>query len=59
MVLRLSQLKSDEYDDLWKSVRTVQNALERHYQANGFNVAVQDGASSGQSVPHGRGSGAL
>lgn len=33
-------------------MRTVQNALERHYQASGFNVAVQDGASSGQSVPH-------
>ena len=26
--------------------------MESHYKATGFNVAVQDGRSAGQSVPH-------
>ena len=49
---KLSDLTNDEYDDLWRSVRTVQNALERHYNTGDFNVAVQDGKIAGQSVPH-------
>jgi len=51
-VPKLSQLTNDEYDDLWRSVRIVQHALENHYDAGGFNVAVQDGRDAGQSVPH-------
>lgn len=42
----------DEYDDLWMSVRVVQNVLRRCYAIDGFNVGVQDGKSAGQSVPH-------
>ena len=30
----------------------VQRTLTRVYKADGFNVAVQDGAAAGQSVPH-------
>lgn len=52
VVPRLSDLKTIEYQDLWTSVRLVQEALEKHYSAGGFNVAVQDGKVSGQSVPH-------
>ena len=52
VVPKLSQLTTEEYDDLWRSVRIVQNALEKHYDAGGFNVAVQDGKEAGQSVPH-------
>lgn len=52
IVPKLSQLTNEEYDDLWRSVRTIQNALENCYQAGGFNVAVQDGKVAGQSVPH-------
>jgi bis(5'-adenosyl)-triphosphatase len=52
IVPKLSQLTNEEYDDLWRSVRTIQNALESCYQAGGFNVAVQDGKVAGQSVPH-------
>jgi len=52
IVPKLSQLTNEEYDDLWRSVRTVQNALEKCYSAGGFNVAVQDGKQAGQSVPH-------
>eukprot|EP00560_Eucampia_antarctica_P001767 CAMPEP_0197837476 /NCGR_PEP_ID=MMETSP1437-20131217/32252_1 /TAXON_ID=49252 ORGANISM="Eucampia antarctica, Strain CCMP1452" /NCGR_SAMPLE_ID=MMETSP1437 /ASSEMBLY_ACC=CAM_ASM_001096 /LENGTH=206 /DNA_ID=CAMNT_0043444545 /DNA_START=138 /DNA_END=758 /DNA_ORIENTATION=- len=52
VVPRLSELNTEEYQDLWESVRIVQQALDKHYSAGGFNVAVQDGKSSGQSVPH-------
>jgi len=52
IVPKLSELTNEEYDDLWRSVRIIQNALESHYHAGGFNVAVQDGKMAGQSVPH-------
>lgn len=49
---RLSDLTSDEYSDLWASVRVVQNLVEEVYGANASNVAVQDGCGAGQSVAH-------
>lgn len=49
---KLADLADEEYDDLWRSARIIQKALESHYKATGFNVAVQDGRSAGQSVPH-------
>jgi Diadenosine tetraphosphate (Ap4A) hydrolase and other HIT family hydrolases len=52
IVEKLSDLTNEEYDDLWRSVRVVQNVLEMHYNAGGFNVSVQDGKVAGQSVPH-------
>lgn len=52
IVPELSQLTADEYDDLWRSVRTVQGMLQQTYSPGGFNVAVQDGTAAGQSVPH-------
>lgn len=48
----LSDLQDHEYDDLWKTVRKVQQALKKQYNCDAFNVAVQDGQSAGQSVPH-------
>jgi bis(5'-adenosyl)-triphosphatase len=48
----LSDLTDAEHTDLWQSVRTVQRMLKRHYNCTAFNVAAQDGAAAGQSVPH-------
>ncbi len=48
----VSQLNTEEYVDLWESVRKVQSALEKCYNAQGFNIAIQDGKAAGQSVPH-------
>ena len=48
----LSNLDEEEYDDLWKTVRIVQQILKQQYNCNAFNVAVQDGVGAGQSVPH-------
>lgn len=48
----LSDLSETEYLDLWSTVRRVQSLLKAHYQATAFNVAVQDGKDSGQSVNH-------
>ncbi|KAL7500536.1 hypothetical protein ACHAWT_008357 [Skeletonema menzelii] len=48
----MDDLHDHEYDDLWKTVRKVQRALKAKYNCDAFNVAVQDGESAGQSVPH-------
>ncbi|KAL9191464.1 hypothetical protein ACHAXT_001170 [Thalassiosira profunda] len=48
----LSDLDDEEYDDLWRSVRSVQKVLKQQYKCEAFNVAVQDGSGAGQSVPH-------
>lgn len=48
----MSDLSESEYLDLWSTVRHVQSLLKTHYQATAFNVAVQDGKDSGQSVVH-------
>ena len=52
VVPKVSELDTQEYIDLWESVRTVQNMLEKKYNAHGFNIAIQDGKAAGQSVPH-------
>ena len=68
VVPHLSDLTQEEYVDLWTTVRKVQHMLAKKYFADddnnnnndadaapaaaGFNVAVQDGRSAGQSVPH-------
>ena len=49
----LEDLTNDEYTDLWQSVRVVQRVLKKQFpDCKAFNVAVQDGAAAGQSVPH-------
>ena len=50
----LADLTLEEYQDLWLTVRVVQDVLKQHFQTSceAFNVAVQDGEAAGQSVPH-------
>lgn len=60
----LSDLTADEYTDLWQAVRVVQqDILQKHYFDNNnnsntassppaFNIAIQDGPTAGQTVPH-------
>jgi bis(5'-adenosyl)-triphosphatase len=52
VVPRMADLSDDEYSDLWTSVRKTQTVLTERYGPSSFNIAVQDGAASGQSVPH-------
>jgi len=52
VVSRLSDLTPEEYDDLWRTVRVVQSSLEEGMEYSASNVAIQDGTSAGQSVPH-------
>lgn len=63
---RLTDLTADEVTDLFTTVQKVQRMLARHYFAIGdgkrksvgkveggsFNIAIQDGKDSGQTVPH-------
>ncbi|CAK0869922.1 unnamed protein product [Prorocentrum cordatum] len=49
---RLSELSQAELVDLWCMVRQVQAAVRRRMGATAFNIAVLDGQSAGQPVPH-------
>ena len=49
---RLSDLTSDEVSDLFLIVQSVSQVVERVYKASALNIAMQDGADAGQSVPH-------
>jgi len=49
---RLQDLTQEEYTDLFQTVRIVQEKIEKHYNAKGSNVAIQDGKVAGQSVYH-------
>lgn len=49
---RLSDLTSDEASDLFLTVQRVGHMVERVCGASALNIAIQDGADAGQSVPH-------
>ncbi|KAL4789212.1 HIT-like domain-containing protein [Aspergillus venezuelensis] len=52
VVPRVSQLTPPETADLFLTVRRVGRMIERVYGATSLNIAIQDGAEAGQSVPH-------
>ena len=52
VVPRLSDLSQDEVVDLFLTVQRVGRMVERVYDASSLNIAMQDGAEAGQSVPH-------
>ncbi|KAK4463710.1 HIT-like domain-containing protein [Cladorrhinum samala] len=57
---RLTDLSAPELTDLWSAVQRVQRVLARYYfgsaddleSGGSFNLALQDGPESGQTVPH-------
>lgn len=49
---RLSDLTHTEVTDLFLTVQRVGSMIERVYNGTSLNVAMQDGADAGQSVPH-------
>ncbi|KAF2012971.1 HIT-like protein [Aaosphaeria arxii CBS 175.79] len=51
-VPRLSDLTPAEVSDLFQTVQRVSRTIERVFSASALNIAVQDGADAGQSVPH-------
>lgn len=51
-VARLKDLTTEEADDLWRSVKKVQNLLSTIYGSENFTTGIQDGPVSGQSVFH-------
>lgn len=52
VVPRLSDLSEAEVQDLFQTVQRVSRMVERVYKATALNIAIQDGAAAGQSVPH-------
>jgi ATP adenylyltransferase len=47
----LDQLDDDEYDELWRVVRTATAALASAFQPGGFNVGANLGKAGGAGVP--------
>ncbi|KAF8252955.1 HIT-like protein [Wilcoxina mikolae CBS 423.85] len=52
VVPRIHDLRPDEITDLFLTVQKLGSAIEKIYKAEGINIAIQDGAAAGQSVPH-------
>ena len=52
MTPRLSDLTQAEITDLFLTVQRVGRMIERVFNATSLNIAMQDGAAAGQSVPH-------
>jgi len=49
---RLAELGADELADLFETARAAGRVVERAQNAESLQFSVQDGAASGQSVPH-------
>ncbi|KAI9709864.1 MAG: hypothetical protein M1812_007572 [Candelaria pacifica] len=49
---RISDLTPVEITDLFTTVQRVGRMVERVFNASALNIAIQDGADAGQSVPH-------
>ncbi|KAI9785451.1 MAG: hypothetical protein M1835_003331 [Candelina submexicana] len=49
---RISDLTPVELTDLFSTVQRVGRMVERVFSASALNIAIQDGAAAGQSVPH-------
>ena len=52
VIARYKDLSPDEAADLYETVYKISPILEKHYNAEALNIAMQDGKVSGQSVPH-------
>ncbi|KAI9714106.1 MAG: hypothetical protein M1828_001228 [Chrysothrix sp. TS-e1954] len=52
VVSRFSELSSAEVSDLFHTTQSVGRTIERVFGASALNIAIQDGAAAGQSVPH-------
>lgn len=52
IVPRFNDLSTAEVQDLFLTVQRVSCMVERVFGASAINIAIQDGADAGQSVPH-------
>ena len=52
VVPRFNDLSTAEVQDLFLTVQRVSRMVERIFSASSLNIAIQDGAGAGQSVPH-------
>lgn len=49
---RVADLDGTELNDLITTIQSVGRVVEKVYKATSLNIAIQDGADAGQSVPH-------
>ncbi|KAJ1916731.1 Dinucleoside triphosphate hydrolase [Mycoemilia scoparia] len=49
---RFNDLTHEEVTDMFTQGQRVCKALESHYKADAFTMAIQDGPEAGQTVPH-------
>ncbi|KAL3226804.1 hypothetical protein MRX96_024631 [Rhipicephalus microplus] len=50
--LRLSDLSTEEVQDLFLVVQRVQSVVEKHFGASSSTVSIQDGPDAGRSINH-------
>lgn len=51
-VERLKELSDEESVDFMMTLQKISQFIEKKYQADALNIAIQDGPEAGQSVPH-------
>lgn len=49
---RMKDLNINEINDLFLTVYKISPIIEKYYNSNALNIAIQDGEAAGQSVPH-------
>ena len=49
---RLSELTQEEHRGMWDCVRDVQRSIEMAHGPDAWNIGVNDGAASGQTIMH-------
>lgn len=49
---RFANLSPEEVSDLWTTVHAISPVLQRYFNAEGLQLAIQDGPVAGQTVPH-------
>lgn len=52
VVETFEELTPDEVQDIFVLMKTIKKALRKQYNAQGFNIAWNEGRDFGQSVPH-------
>lgn len=52
IVSRLKDLSEEESIDYMMTLQKIHTFIEKEYKADSLNIATQDGAAAGQTVPH-------
>lgn len=46
------EISKEEYDELYVIIKECKDRIDKKYNPNGFNIGINNGMPSGQSIPH-------